>query len=33
MILRVCVWFSPLHAPISTDRMADVISMFGSISS
>ena len=32
-ILRVCVWLSPFHAPISTEMMADIIIRFGSISS
>jgi len=32
-ILRVCVWLSPFHAPIITERMADIIIRFGSISS
>lgn len=33
MIFRVCVWLSPLHAPIRIDRVADIIRMLGSISS
>lgn len=27
--MRVCVWFSPFHAPISTDMMADIIRIIG----